>query len=150
MLTQDELDRIASCWWPRAILSTSGRPARAMSNFGFLRLRVVNRYDVAFREARSAVGAPELLKNAEECATVAEAIADCSLVVGTTAVGSRQLEHPAASSGNLALSLFANIAAGAQARGLALWFGESAAFRTTTSATATGSCAFPPARSTSR
>ena len=33
-----------------------GAAARAMSNFGFLQLRVVNPYDVAFREARSAVG----------------------------------------------------------------------------------------------
>jgi TrmH family RNA methyltransferase len=71
----------------------SGAAARAMSNFGFFRLRVVNRYDVAFREARSAVGAPELLKNAEEFSTVAEAVADCGLVVGTTAVGARHLEH---------------------------------------------------------
>jgi TrmH family RNA methyltransferase len=71
-----------------------GAAARAMSNFGFLRLRVVNRYDLAFREARSAVGAPELLRDAEEFSSVAEAIADCSLVVGTTAGGSRQLEHP--------------------------------------------------------
>ncbi len=71
-----------------------GAVARAMSNFGFLRLRVVNTYDVPFREARSAVGAPELLQNAEEFAGVAEAVADCSLVVGTSAVGSRQIEHP--------------------------------------------------------
>ena len=34
-----------------------GAAARAMSNFGFAHLRVVNPYDVAFREARSAVGA---------------------------------------------------------------------------------------------
>ena len=34
-----------------------GASARAMANFGFSRLRVVNAYDVAFREARSAVGA---------------------------------------------------------------------------------------------
>ena len=71
-----------------------GAVARAMSNFGFLRLRVVNTYGVPFREARSAVGAPELLQNAEEFASVAEAVADCSLVVGTSAVGSRQIEHP--------------------------------------------------------
>jgi TrmH family RNA methyltransferase len=71
-----------------------GAAARAMSNFGFARLRVVNCYDVAFREARSAVGAPELLTNAEEYSNVAEAIADCGLAVGTTAGASRQLEHP--------------------------------------------------------
>ena len=38
-----------------------GAAARAMSNFGFLQLRVVNPYEVAFREARSAVGAAPLL-----------------------------------------------------------------------------------------
>ena len=63
-----------------------GAAARAMSNFGFPCLRVVNPYAVAFREARSAVGATELLANAEEYASVAEAVADCTLVVGTTAV----------------------------------------------------------------
>jgi len=71
-----------------------GAAARAMSNFGFLRLRVVHPYDLSFREARSAVGAPDLLKNAEVFSSVAEAVGDCSLVVGTTAVGSRQVNHP--------------------------------------------------------
>jgi TrmH family RNA methyltransferase len=71
-----------------------GAAARAMSNFGFFRLRVVQPYDVAFREARSAVGAPDLLKNAEEFTSVAEAIADCSLVVGTSALDNRQVPQP--------------------------------------------------------
>jgi TrmH family RNA methyltransferase len=71
-----------------------GAAARAMSNFGVLRLRVVNPYEVAFRQARSAVGAADLLSNAEECKSVAEAVADCALVVGTTAVGHRDLHHP--------------------------------------------------------
>src|SRR5512137_1500292 len=71
-----------------------GAAARAMSNFGFRRLRVVNPYQAAFREARSAVGAAHVLTAAEEYKTVAEAVADCSLVVGTTAVGHRQLQHP--------------------------------------------------------
>ncbi len=72
-----------------------GAAARAMSNFGFLRLRVVNPYDVAFREARSAVGpAAAVLKNAEEYTSVADAVADCTLVVGTTAVRHRELHHP--------------------------------------------------------
>jgi TrmH family RNA methyltransferase len=65
-----------------------------MSNFGFLHLRVVSPFDPAFREARSAVGASALLANAEEFKSVAEAVADCTLVVGTTAVGSRELRHP--------------------------------------------------------
>ena len=71
-----------------------GAAARAMSNFGFARLRVVNPYAVAFREARSAVGASEVLVAAEEYRSVAEAVADCTLVVGTTAVRHRGLQHP--------------------------------------------------------
>src|SRR3954447_11656061 len=71
-----------------------GAAARAMANFGFSRLRVVNPYDVAFREARSAVGAAPLLRTAEQCASVGEAVADCELVVGTTSVGHRELQHP--------------------------------------------------------
>jgi tRNA/rRNA methyltransferase len=71
-----------------------GAAARAMANFGFSRLRVVNPYDVAFREARSAVGAAPLLATAEEFADVADAIADARLVVGTTSVGHRELQHP--------------------------------------------------------
>jgi hypothetical protein len=38
---------------------------------------VVNPYELAFREARSAVGASGLLKNAKEYKSVAEAVADC-------------------------------------------------------------------------
>ena len=71
-----------------------GAVARAMSNFGFFHLCVVNPYELAFREARSAVGAEPLLGRAEEFKTVAEAIKDCTLVVGTTSVGQRQLQHP--------------------------------------------------------
>jgi tRNA/rRNA methyltransferase len=70
-----------------------GAAARAMSNFGFAHLRVVNPYEVAFREARSAVGASAILASAEEYTSVADAIADCTLVVGTTAVRHRELHH---------------------------------------------------------
>jgi TrmH family RNA methyltransferase len=70
-----------------------GAAARAMSNFGFSRLRVVNPYEIAFREAQSAVGAAELLAHAEEYKTVADAVSDCSLVIGTTAGHDRELQH---------------------------------------------------------
>jgi TrmH family RNA methyltransferase len=70
-----------------------GAAARAMSNFGFLQMRVVNPYDAGFREARSAVGASSVLADAEQRATVGDAVADCELVVGTTAVGDRELHH---------------------------------------------------------
>ena len=71
-----------------------GAAARAMTNFGFSDLRVVAPYDVAFREARSGVGAGKVLKAAREYETVAQAVADCSLVVGTTAARHRKLDHP--------------------------------------------------------
>ncbi len=71
-----------------------GAAARAMANFGFARLRVVQPYDVAFREARSAVGAAPLLQAAEECAGTADAITDSLLVVGATSLGHRELRHP--------------------------------------------------------
>jgi tRNA/rRNA methyltransferase len=58
------------------------------------RLRVVNPYEKAFRTARSAVGAAELLASAEEYDSVADAVADCTLVVGTTAVRHREVQHP--------------------------------------------------------
>ena len=89
-----ELDRL------RVVLVSSRNPlnigaaARAMSNFGFFRLRVVNPYEKAFRAARSAVGAAELLSSAEEYGSVADAVADCTLVVGTTAVRHREVQHP--------------------------------------------------------
>ncbi len=65
-----------------------------MSNFGFRTLRVVNPFEPSFRQARSAVGATEILEKAVQFETVAEAVADCSLVVGTTAVRNRELQHP--------------------------------------------------------
>ncbi|HST11340.1 MAG TPA: TrmJ/YjtD family RNA methyltransferase [Terriglobales bacterium] len=71
-----------------------GAAARAMSNFGFLHLGVVNPYALAFREARSAVGASAVMKNAEEYSSVADAIADCSLVVGTTTLRNRRRHQP--------------------------------------------------------
>jgi tRNA/rRNA methyltransferase len=71
----------------------NGAAARAMSNFGFFGLRVVNPYRVPFRETRSAVGASAVLTRAEEYNSVADAVADCALVVGTTAIHHRQLQH---------------------------------------------------------
>ncbi len=71
-----------------------GAAARAMSNFGFSEMRLVNPYQVAFREARSAVKSLHVLRDAREYETVAEAVADCALVVGTTSRGPRTLEHP--------------------------------------------------------
>jgi TrmH family RNA methyltransferase len=71
-----------------------GAAARAMSNFGFLHLRVVNPYEVAYAEAKSAVNASAVLDRSRQYVTVAEAVADCALIVGTASPGHRVLHHP--------------------------------------------------------
>jgi tRNA/rRNA methyltransferase len=83
-----------------------GAVARAMTNFGARTLRVVNPYALGFREARSAVGASSILKNAEEFKTVAEAVGDCSLVAGTTAVRHRALNQPLRKLGDESAGIF--------------------------------------------
>jgi TrmH family RNA methyltransferase len=94
LATSAEFDRL------RVLLVSTRNPlnigaaARAMSNFGFRRLRVVNPYEPAFREARSAVGALTVLASAEQYKSLADAVTDCTLVVGTTAVRHRNLHHP--------------------------------------------------------
>jgi len=71
-----------------------GAAARAMANFGLRRLSVVAPFEPNWREARSAIGAPELLATAVESATLAEAVADCTLVVGTGTLTYRKPEQP--------------------------------------------------------
>ena len=79
-----------------------GAVARAMANFGFAHLSVVDPYEPHWREARSAVGAPDLLKNARETTVLADAVRDCSLVLGTGTVTQRQPEQPVVSLNELA------------------------------------------------
>ncbi len=66
-----------------------GAAARAMLNFGFTDLWLVKPYEVAFREARSAVGAGEVLRKARVTAHLSEALGEASLVVGTSAMRRR-------------------------------------------------------------
>jgi tRNA/rRNA methyltransferase len=74
-----------------------GAAARAMANFGFARLAVVAPYEPHWREAQAAaVGADDLLQNAKVTATLAEAVADCTLVVGTGTLARRKPEQPVA------------------------------------------------------
>ena len=94
MLTEDQLDRICIVLVRARNPNNIGAVARAMHDFGFRRLRMVNEYPVPFERAKSAVDALAVLDGAEEFATVAAAIADCTLVVGTTAVGPRRQELP--------------------------------------------------------
>jgi len=74
-----------------------GAAARAMANFGLSRLTVVAPYAPMWREARSAVGAPELLLDAKESATLAEAVAHSTLVLGTGTLNSRKPGLPVVS-----------------------------------------------------
>ncbi|HEX3659901.1 MAG TPA: RNA methyltransferase [Acidobacteriaceae bacterium] len=93
-LTAEERDRL------RVVLVRTRNPlnigavARAMVNFGFNHLRVVEPYEKAFREARSAVDAEPVLKAAEEFRQIADAVADCALVVGTAEGRQRKPEEP--------------------------------------------------------
>jgi tRNA/rRNA methyltransferase len=70
-----------------------GAAARAMANFGFSRLAVVAPYAPNWREARSAIGADELLQKAKRTESLAEAVADCTLVVATGTLTRRKPEQ---------------------------------------------------------
>jgi len=70
-----------------------GAAARAMANFGFSRLAVVAPYEEHWREAKSAIGASDLLQNARRTESLAEAVADCTLVVGTGTLDHRRPEQ---------------------------------------------------------
>jgi tRNA/rRNA methyltransferase len=71
-----------------------GAAARAMADFGFHDLALVNPYDLSYREARSAVDAAPVLNASRVFASVADAVADCVLVLGTSAIGHRVPAHP--------------------------------------------------------
>ena len=71
-----------------------GAVARAMANFGFAHLAVVAAYELHWREARSAVGAPDLLASAREYLSVQESVAHCTLVLGTGTLTHRKPDQP--------------------------------------------------------
>ena len=72
-----------------------GAVARAMANFGFSQLSVVAPYEEHWREAKSAVGAENLLRDARRTDSLAEAVASCTLVIGTASLAHRipEQEH---------------------------------------------------------
>ncbi len=94
MLTKEERERVCVVLVRARNPNNIGAVARAMHGFGFTDLRVVNDYAVGFEKARSAIDASEILAAARSFPSVAEAVADCRLVIGTTAVGERKQEHP--------------------------------------------------------
>lgn len=67
-----------------------GAAARAMANFGFQRLSIVAPFAVNWMEAKSAVGAPDLLRDARVFDTLAEAVSHCTLVLGTGSLDRRR------------------------------------------------------------
>ncbi len=94
MLTESQRERVTVVLVRARNPNNIGAVARAMHGFGFTDLRMVNDYTVALERARSAIDASAILASAREFATVEEAIADCTLVIGTTAVGERKQDHP--------------------------------------------------------
>jgi TrmH family RNA methyltransferase len=94
MLTDEQCARVSVVLVRARNPNNIGAVARAMHGFGFSDLRLVNEYSVGLEKARSAIDASSILATAKEFSIVADAIADCHLVVGTTAVGKRKQEHP--------------------------------------------------------
>lgn len=73
---------------PRNALNI-GAAARAMLNFGFSEMWLVDPYDDAFRRAKSAMGAADVLAKARVTSDRAEALGDASLVVASSALQGR-------------------------------------------------------------
>jgi len=94
MLSDDQRGRMCVVLVRARNPNNIGAVARAMYGFGFGDLRMVSEYPVPFEQARSAVDASAVLAGAREFASVADAVADCNLVIGTTAGGKRVQEHP--------------------------------------------------------
>jgi len=101
-----------------------GAAARAMHDFGFSSLRVVNEFPVPFQAARSAVDASAVLASATSHTTLAEAIADCTLVFGTTAVGERELRHELLQLPQAATHIRSQLASSNASARIALLFGS--------------------------
>ena len=83
--------------------SNIGAAARAMQDFGFSDLRIVNDFAAPFEAAQlealqldnpAAVAAQHVMRSARRYDTLAAAIADCTLILATTAIGERQLKQP--------------------------------------------------------
>jgi TrmH family RNA methyltransferase len=94
MLTEEQRAQVTLVLVRARNPNNIGAVARAMHGFGFTDLRLVNEYSVSLEKARSAIDASDILATAREFVTVADAVADCNLVVGTTAVGERKQDHP--------------------------------------------------------
>ena len=124
MLSKDELGRLCVVLVRARDPNNIGAVARAMYDFGFRDLRLVNEYPVPLERARSAIDASSVLETACQFTKVAEAVADCTLVVGTTAVGLRRKEHPLYTLAEVGRMLRAELASTDPKARVALLFGS--------------------------
>jgi tRNA/rRNA methyltransferase len=93
LLTAEQCERVEIVLVsPRNPLNI-GAAARAMANFGFRRLSIVAPFAVNWMEAKSAVGAPDLLRDAVVYETLAKAVRECTLVLGTGSLDRRKPEQ---------------------------------------------------------
>jgi len=101
-----------------------GAAARAMKTMGFSALRLVDTCSHLSAEALArSSGANDVLKNAETFPTLAEAIADCRVVVGTSA-RARQLAVPLLSCREIAEEIGELAAVDAPGQKVAMVFGQ--------------------------
>ena len=119
----DQQDRVVVVVVRARNPSNIGASARAMHDLGFRHLRIVNEFPVPFQAAKAAVDASSVVNAALEFPTVAEAVADCTVIFGTTAVGERVLEHPLQILPEAADSIRTQLAADPNSR-IALLFGS--------------------------
>ena len=77
---------------PRNALNI-GAAARAMYNFGFTDLRCVLPYELAFRKARSSVGATSVLEKALATDNLPDALGDSELVIASSSLADRKQRH---------------------------------------------------------
>ena len=101
-----------------------GAAARAMANFGFRASPSSLPYEAHWREAKSAVGASDLLQNAKSAECLADAVADCTLVIGTGSLEHRKPEQPVIPLPDLAPLIQKELARGGR---IALVFGSEKA-----------------------
>src|SRR5205807_5241106 len=70
-----------------------GACARAMANFGFSELVVLDPFEPIWQETRSAPDAEGIVLKAKAVASWDEAVADSSIVIGTSSLHQRPMEH---------------------------------------------------------
>jgi tRNA/rRNA methyltransferase len=99
-----------------------------MHDFGFSDLRIANDFAAPFEaaqlEAKSAVAAESVMQNARRFDSLAAAIADCHLIVATTAIGQRELTQPVLPLEQAAPQILAALDSTSSGPSVALLFGS--------------------------